>query len=598
MDSGLAIRRSLILATLCLFLSHWCVAEPTSVQILQNITIRGNTVFTKSDIENMMKSKRGNPYDPEQFRMDLEAIIDMYHQRGYSYARLDTWFPRPFSDGIYASLKINEGRIGKIEVRGNTRTRTRIILQELLFKPNQLYNEEDRLESERILRKKPNLGDVEIRARFNEETKRVDVLVQVTDRWTLFPSASLPTLGAGELDLILALTDTNIAGRGQMGRIRYERKQEDQDTRHYFSMLFLEPRLFASHWEFMGNFIQNEIGDSWEVRLRRPFYALKSRWAAELSTSDRTGIAKWYRDGSVLDEFRRHSNGQSAGITYALGQRHSYVRISGWYTHRRDDYTPLRPVSEARFEDTEVDLLGTSVLRQRIHYTRDVFVDKMGEVEDVELGSSYGVSIGRSFEFLGGVRNEIASALGGRVRLRVPPHGYLVAGMQLSGSSRDRSWRDIQFSGDVRFLMKDLLYQTLALRLQCKLAFQSNGRRQILLGLGSGLRGYAARAFDGDRLILLNLETRRVFLRHSLAVLGWALFTDIGYIWRSDESFDLWHPKRSIGVGLRVGIPRLSGAPVYRLDFAWALDSREPTSLGKAIIFSMGNMIRIRTNGE
>lgn len=598
MRSQGSIGATFLLTVLCPLVFACSAWSDSPALILRNLTIRGNTVFTKADIEASIQSKVGQVYDRGQLKEDLQTIIQTYQQRGYTHAALTTWFPRTFPDGVYVSLEIDEGRIGSIEIRGNARTREHIILQELLFKPNDLYNDEDRLESERLLRKKANLGNVRIYSHLSSETHRVDITVHVSDRWTLFPSASLPKVGGGELDLILALTDTNIMGSGQMGRIRYERTQEDKDTRHFFSTLFLEPRLFSSHWEFLANFTQNDIGDSWDVRLRRPFYSLGTRWAAEFQSFDRIGRAKWYQDGAVLDEFRRHLSGQAAGVTYALGQRHSQVRFSGWYAHRKDDYTALPPVQKAQFEEAEGHLLGISLQRQTTQFVRDTFVDKMGETEDIELGSSYGFSIGRSAELLGDDRDEVTSLLQGKYRQRVLSSGYFVMRAGFSASHLPNSWRDVILVGDARILLKEIYYQTLAVRLQTRLALQSEGRQQILLGEENGLRGYSSKAFDGDRLILLNLESRHVFLRHPLVVLGAALFADFAYLWRSEDGFQLSQPKRSVGVGLRVGVPKLSGAPVYRLDFALAPDSTATSGLDYAFVFSMGHMFQIGGNGE
>ena len=111
----------------------------------------------------------------------------------------------------------------------------------------------------------------------------------------------------------------------------------------------------------------------------------------------------------------------------------------------------------------------------------------------------------------------------------------------------------------------------------------------------NGLRGYNPYAFSGEKMIILNIESRSIFRGglfeklESWLVVGSALFLDVGYVWNGDELM-LSEPKRSIGMGLRFSIPRLSGSRVFRCDFAYALDTLEGTSRVPVITYGIGHI--------
>ncbi|MBI1922821.1 hypothetical protein HYR99_01080, partial [Candidatus Poribacteria bacterium] len=75
---------------------------------------------------------------------------------------------------------------------------------------------------------------------------------------------------------------------------------------------------------------------------------------------------------------------------------------------------------------------------------------------------------------------------------------------------------------------------------------------------------------------------------HSLIVVGGVLFADIGHVWNG-ESFDLRDAKRSIGFGLRFSIPKLTESRVYRIDFAYPLDTAGKLSFKPVITSAIGH---------
>ena len=110
------------------------VLPADSVQI-RTIVVTGNEAFSSDEILGLMQSQVGRDYDPELLRRDFEQIAKLYQEHGFQFGRVDEeqLVLLKFSDGVYLRIYIDEGRIGQITVKGNSRTKTDVIKGELLF---------------------------------------------------------------------------------------------------------------------------------------------------------------------------------------------------------------------------------------------------------------------------------------------------------------------------------------------------------------------------------------------------------------------------------------------------------------------------------
>ena len=168
--------------------------SPADSVPIRNIIVTGNEAFSSEKILSLMQSQIGDDYDPNLLRQDFQWIASFYQMHGYQFARVDEeqLVALKFSDGVYFRIYIDEGRIGRITIKGNTRTKTDVIRQELLFERGDIYIQDDELESERILRRKPYLGSAEILATRDPNTNLILIEVEVTDLWTFFPALDVP----------------------------------------------------------------------------------------------------------------------------------------------------------------------------------------------------------------------------------------------------------------------------------------------------------------------------------------------------------------------------------------------------------------------
>lgn len=582
-------------------------------QAVRKIILRGNQAFSDEQLRRGMRTEVGEIYDEELLKEDFDRIIGFYRKSGYSFARIDEerLFKRGFPDGVYLHIYIDEGRIGELTVEGNSRTRDHVILRELLFKTGDVYTVEDELESERILRRKPFLGDAEIGATWDAETSTVEIHVVVTDLWSMIPALDIPAFSKDSSDFLVQVVDSNMFGTGNLAQFRYQRISEAEErTRSLIRTRYIDPRLFSSHWEFDGQYIQQRVGDSWQVSLQRPQYTLKTRWSAAFKASEHVDLKRWYEDGEKTDVFD-HSMQQGSGqITRFFGDRHRQVQLSVWGFSERSKFNLLDSHSSPDFSATwgatkhresqfapqnrDVKILGISIGRRDIDFVRTRYINQMGRVEDITVGYGYSMSIGYGSPFYGSDRSE--TVLNWLFSSSLAHHDSLFLNTHADYTTRlSNEPRESVFNGRIKIVRKNLLRQTLAVRLSTEFEFGREGESQVILDGENGMRGYSPYAFNGEKMIILNLESRTIFnggifeKLESLVVVGSAMFLDLGYIWSGDELV-LSEPKRSVGAGLRFSIPRLSGSRVFRLDFAYPLDIHGGTSRVPVITYGIGHV--------
>lgn len=120
------------------------------------VEFQGNTIFTSDEIMTQAVVREGPRvhkgltlttgavFTPKALAADREAIEDLYGSKGYIDARIEVArIPNTEKSSIDLVYRITEGRrsfIEKIEIRGNTRTRDKVIRRELAVNPGEVFD--------------------------------------------------------------------------------------------------------------------------------------------------------------------------------------------------------------------------------------------------------------------------------------------------------------------------------------------------------------------------------------------------------------------------------------------------------------------------
>lgn len=123
--------------------------------IIKDIQFTGNRVYDNDRLASVMQSAVGKPIDADILKSDRDKILAEYGREGYIYAEVTTTHVFDEQDGLVnLTVQVSEReqyRFGRIVIRGNTRTKDKVIRRELRFYPEQLYNTVDAKAAEQRL---------------------------------------------------------------------------------------------------------------------------------------------------------------------------------------------------------------------------------------------------------------------------------------------------------------------------------------------------------------------------------------------------------------------------------------------------------------
>ena len=103
-----------------------------------DVTIDGNTVISSEELMPLVTPLIGKPQNIEEVNAAIEKINECYASKGYILARVDTIYDDP--DGTI-NIGLKEGKINKILISGNQKTKDYGITRNILTEPGMVYNE-------------------------------------------------------------------------------------------------------------------------------------------------------------------------------------------------------------------------------------------------------------------------------------------------------------------------------------------------------------------------------------------------------------------------------------------------------------------------
>ena len=132
------------------------IADEGTRYAVESIEFRGHSVFTESELRNVIQSGEGRTVKRPVVESDARAIQTRYGELGHIYAEVRAL--RVFSERpglVRITYEITEGepfRVGRVAVRGNTRTKDKVVRRALnLYPPDDLFNLTEAREAERRL---------------------------------------------------------------------------------------------------------------------------------------------------------------------------------------------------------------------------------------------------------------------------------------------------------------------------------------------------------------------------------------------------------------------------------------------------------------
>lgn len=461
------------------------------------------------------------------------------------------------------------------------KTRPEIVRRELLFRVGDAYDSARVAETERNLRALGLFRAVRIdTTRIGD---RLAAVVETRDGWTTELQLNARSTG-GEFTWSAGLEERDFLGMAIAVGAQY---RHDPD-RTAVTLLANWNRVVGTRLLAAGSYDDRSDGrvGAWTIGV--PFRAFADRSALEWSGEAGRYRVLQFRDTVAVDTLQRRSlrlRLSSATAPYTAGD--GFLRTGVVAQLKREAYVgwadTLLPVS-----DSVSGAVGLQLDWRRARFRVVTHYNGFAREEDIDLSTRVRLAAWVAPAALGyergGVGPELEAQTGatvgsGFVRLELRANGLLTA----DGLDSARVWSSLTVAARAPARQATVLHVEAGVRRGVPPGSEFD------LGHGLGPRAFGPHAFTGTRSVWGTLEHRWFAVDEVLHLVGIGLagFLDYGGAWYPDEPARLGG---DVGLGLRLGATRATGANVGRLDLAYKFGdgwsgSRWVFSLGRSYTF-------------
>lgn len=376
---------------------------------INNISFNGELLFTDQEMMEKLKLKSGDIYNEENLRLDIQTLTEMYQDKGYAFANvLRTLEIVPGENKVDVVFSFEKGVIayfGKIIMKGNTKTRDKVIRRELKIHEGEMYSGSKlRISKDNVNR----LGFFQPESViFNTITRKgtdniLDVEISIKER----PTGQI-SLGAGYSTATQGFVQASVAQNNFRGlgqninmNLSYSNRQQ------IYNVGFTEPYLFDTKWTagadyyqtlsyFIRSFAYRKHGG--DVRVGHPIFEYT-----------RLFLTYRYEDNKVsqvinqsINEKDENGSGSSLQASIIRDKRNNIFEPSnGYYASSALEYTGIggtyrwiKGEVEGRFYKP---IIGDLVLRTRLN-AQQLFKTTQREIPRIEKFSMGGARNMRGF---------------------------------------------------------------------------------------------------------------------------------------------------------------------------------------------------------
>lgn len=461
--------------------------------VVNGVEFSGNQSLPEDTLRQLVTITPGTVLNTSLISRDVAMINTTYNNAGYMLNRVSE--VSLDDDGIL-HIGISEVHVEDIVLRGNSKTKDKVILRELRFKPGDVFNRELASRSVQRVYNTGYFEDVNVRLLPGQKNSQ-DVIVEID---VVEQKTGTVTIGAGYSDSdglvgILGLSETNLRGTGDKVSIQWEFGGNTDSNKNYI-FSYTHPWL-------------NDHGDS-----------------IGFSIFDRENEYEDYNeDGDSVAEYDRQTRGFN--ITYGRVRSEyvsDFITLETKETKYKDwdsglNYPELSDPSSPQFREEYRDYMDDNFGRTNSIRWSHVF-DNRDNVYDPTRGkrlSFTGIWAGNG---LGGDFDYFKFIVENRLYYKVG-HAHVIAVRLMGGIA----------TGDMPY--NDLFN----------------------LGGADTLRGYEDDEFRGDKMYLGTIEYRYPIAKRIQGV----FFVDAGNAWGGTEHIPWYHDNDELhyagGLGFRVTTP-------------------------------------------
>jgi outer membrane protein insertion porin family len=347
---------------------------------VNNISFNGELLFTEAEMMEKLKLKSGDIYNEENLRLDIQTLTEMYQDKGYAFANvLRTLEVVPGENKVDVVFSFEKGVIayfGKITMKGNTKTRDKVIRRELRIHEGEMYS------GSKLRTSKDNVNRLGFfqpeSVVFNTITRKgtdniLDVEISIKER----PTGQI-SLGAGYSTATQGFVQASIAQNNFRGlgqninmNLSYSNRQQ------IYNVGFTEPYLFDTKWTAGGDYYQTLSYFIRSFAYRK--HGADVRVGHPIFEYTRLFLTYRYEDNKVQDVINSGidpsvENGSASSLQASIvrdKRNNIFEPSNGYYASSALEYTGLGGTMRWLKADVEgryyKPLIGDLVLRTRFN---------------------------------------------------------------------------------------------------------------------------------------------------------------------------------------------------------------------------------------
>ncbi|PKK82219.1 MAG: hypothetical protein CVT49_14930 [candidate division Zixibacteria bacterium HGW-Zixibacteria-1] len=453
------------------------------------------------------------------------------------------------------------------------RTKKHVIKRELLLNKGEPFSRRLADETERNLRALPYLWNARLSMVKGPAGENI-LEVATSDTWTLLGGLSFHRT-AGENEIHFRAEEQNLLGMGQHLSFHHYFR----DTLEDFSQFsFLERRLFNSRLFFQSYFNGDPEIAQTSLSLGKPFFSLNSKSSFRFDFIDWNRRDDYYESGLIIAQDKIKGSQFILTGAYRTGSYYDKVQFGTEIIYTDINVSAKKYLADSNLVTFPRDSLYYAVIPEfsirSYEYLQTTRIDNFNRIEDILFLNGAAINYGRFFDRHGDKIYDYAGLLINYAKHFRANLFFVELGRNYWFNGRQDFRKRTNFS--IRYYNNGISWLTPQVRLKYDEDFREDAMATLYLGENNGLRGYPKNISTGRKRILGNIENR-IFpgLEFLSADFGAVQFIDFGRCWSFDRKLRLDDLLWSVGIGLRIGVERVTHAKTMRLDLAYAGKTRD-----------------------
>lgn len=214
------------------------------------LDFKGELLLAKKEYFARLKTAQGQTFNRTRLGQDIARLNDFYKDQGYAYVNVTPLTQIDLEKRTVAlTFDIEKGAkvyFERINIRGNSKTRDKVIRREMKISEGELYNQTALDVSKARVTALGFFEKVDVSTRRGSSDEFIEVNIEVSER----PTGTFQ-VGAGfsSVENFIAqaqISQNNLFGRGQTLSLQAQLSS----LRQLFMIRFVEPYFFDSRWTF------------------------------------------------------------------------------------------------------------------------------------------------------------------------------------------------------------------------------------------------------------------------------------------------------------------------------------------------------------